>query len=81
MGFIGRVIANGACIEVDLTASPSSIRSTAGQTTTGSPRLRAFRKKIRANDCATIPETPAPTNESGACSREEPEPKLWPATT
>ncbi|ELK44969.1 hypothetical protein D320_21438 [Haloferax sp. BAB-2207] len=32
----------------------------------------ALRKKMRANDCATTAETPAPTSDSGECSPRRP---------
>jgi hypothetical protein len=40
-----------------------------------------LRKKIRANDSATTARTPAACNATGACSRDDPQPKLRPAMT
>ena len=61
--------------------APSAILSASVQTTGRTPTLIEFRKKIRANDCAMTTFTPAPMNASGACSREEPQPKFLPPTT
>jgi len=63
------------------TFAPSAILSASGQTTGRTPTLIEFRKKIRANDRATTTLTPAPIRARGACSRDEPQPKLLPATT
>ncbi len=40
----------------------------------------AFLKKIRAKEGATMALTPASFRATGACSREEPHPKFFPAT-
>ena len=51
-----------------------------GHSTIGSPMLMALRKKIRAKLSATTHEIPAALIAIGACSRDEPQPKLPPAT-
>jgi hypothetical protein len=42
--------------------------------------LMALRKKMRANESAITSEMPAPRIATGAISRDEPQPKLDPAT-
>src|SRR2546430_3591362 len=79
---------DAAVREVDLTfAMSTSITSPAftfrrnpGHSSTGSPRLIEFRKKIRANELARIADTPSVFSAIGACSRLDPHPKLSPAT-
>ena len=39
-----------------------------------------FRKKMRAKDSATTALVPAAPSATGACSRDEPQPKFFPAT-
>ena len=39
-----------------------------------------LRKKMRANDSATTACRPAAPSATGACSREDPQPKFLPAT-
>ena len=51
-----------------------------GHSKIGSPTLIALRKKIRANDAAMTHETPDPRIASGACSRDDPQPKFSPPT-
>lgn len=46
-----------------------------------SPIFIAFRKKFSAKDFARTARTPAIFMICGACSREDPSPKLLPATT
>ncbi len=61
-------------------SSPSLILSVS-HISTGSPRLIALRKKILATLFASMALTPAILITSGACSRDDPSPKLLPPTT
>ena len=62
-------------------SSPSSIKSeTSPLVMTGSPIFIAFLKNMRANDSAITALMPLAFIASGACSLEEPHPKLLPAT-
>src|SRR5258708_693418 len=61
--------------------SPCWIASiAAGQTTGSSPPFTALRKCIRAMERATSTFTPAATRHVTACSRDDPQPQLLPAT-
>ncbi len=62
------------------TSAPSSNAAVEGVVSGRRPTLIAFRKKMRANDSATTYRTPAPFSASGACSRDEPQPKFRPPT-
>ena len=56
-------------------------RGRPASTATGSrPFFIAFCLKMSANDGATMARRPQPTSAQGACSRDEPQPKLAPAT-
>src|SRR5665648_879491 len=61
-------------------SSPSSILSVSAHSRSGSPVFIAFLKKMRANDLAIIYLTLAPLSARGACSLEEPHPKLSPVS-
>ena len=52
-----------------------------GFTVTGSrPFFMALLRKISAKDVLMTARIPQPVNAQGACSRDEPQPKLSPAT-
>jgi hypothetical protein len=60
---------------------PAAAPATAsGQSTSGSPRLRQLRRKMRAKLFPTRHDTPDAFMASGTCSREEPAPKFSPTT-
>ena len=63
------------------TWSPSEMPAlAAGHSRMGRPMLMELRKKMRAKLAAITQLTPLALMAMGACSREEPQPKLTPAT-
>src|SRR5437773_2740230 len=67
-------------MSTSITSPALTFRRNPGHSSTGSPRLIEFRKKIRANELARIADTPSVFSAIGACSRLDPHPKLSPAT-
>src|SRR5439155_343576 len=67
-------------MSTSITSPVLTFRRNPGHSSTGSPRLIEFRKKIRANELARIADTPSVFSAIGACSRLDPHPKLSPAT-
>ena len=59
----------------------TSFAYTSGLTTTGSkPFFNELPLKMSANEVEMTTRSPQPTSAHGACSREEPQPKLSPAS-
>ena len=61
------------------TMSISSACTVLSTTIGSSPFFNALLPKMSANDVLTTARNPNPVNAHGACSREEPQPKLSPA--
>ncbi len=55
--------------------------SSSGTLRHGMPSIVQLPKKISAKEPATMARMPHCLSDSGACSRDEPQPKLWPATS
>ena len=75
-------VANSSAIpwfQSSFNTAPEDI-SISGICTKGKPTLIPFLKNIRANDRATTAEIPADFKAKGACSLDDPQPKLSPAT-
>jgi hypothetical protein len=67
-------------VDRDLTGSSiSAFTCSCGRTTGTSPILTQFVRKMSPNDGATIASKPQSWSAQGACSRDEPQPKLRPA--
>ena len=62
------------------TAAASSAWTSAGSSTGSSPFLRALLRKMSANSGASTALMPKPWSAQAACSRDDPDPKLAPAS-